>query len=89
MVDFDRAVDCCFLREQNSANKISDFFIQRAYQEIENGTLLTHLKLQKLLYYSYVWWLILKDKKLFDKGIEAWEYGQVVRTQYTRLKKIR
>lgn len=89
MVNFEKAIDCCFLKEQNSANKISDFFIQRAYQEIEKGTLLTHLKLQKLLYYSYVWWLVLENKQLFDNRIEAWEHGPVIRQEWNRFKNYR
>lgn len=86
MMDFDKAIDCCFCKTGNST-QIADWFIRRAFDERDNGTILTQLKLQKLLYYAYVWWLVLSGNKLFDDNIEAWEYGPVVRTQYARLKK--
>ena len=86
MVDFDKAIDSCFIK-QNNSTQIADWFIKQASNEKYKGTILTQLKLQKLLYYSYVWWLVIKNKRLFSENIEAWEYGPVVRAQYTRLKK--
>ena len=65
----------------------ADWFIKQAFNEKDKGTTLTQLQLQKLLYSSYVWWLVLKNQKLFNENIEAWECGPVIRTQYTRLKK--
>lgn len=39
---------------------------------------LTSMKLQKLLYYSYSFFLVFKDEKLFPESIEKWSLGPVV-----------
>ncbi len=39
---------------------------------------LTKLKLQKLLYYSYAYYLVFKKERLFNSRIEKWQYGPVV-----------
>lgn len=49
---------------------IADYIIAKYEGEI------TPLKLQKLLYYSYVWSLV-TGKKVFDATFEAWNYGPV------------
>ena len=38
---------------------------------------LTHLKLQKLLYYAQAWSLVFNDEPLFPEEIQAWERGPV------------
>jgi uncharacterized phage-associated protein len=43
---------------------------------------LTHLQLQKLLYYTQGWSLALRDAPLFGERIEAWAHGPVVRDVY-------
>lgn len=43
---------------------------------------ITHLKLQKLLYYAQGISLGMYDKPLFDEKIEAWQHGPVVRKVY-------
>lgn len=43
---------------------------------------ITHLKLQKLLYYAQGISLALYDKELFYENIEAWPHGPVVRNVY-------
>lgn len=48
---------------------------------------LTHLRLQKLLYYVQGWSLALRNKPIFDERIEAWAHGPVVRSLYPRLRK--
>lgn len=44
------------------------------------------LKLQKLLYYCYVWQLVAKNK-LFEAEFEAWDYGPVEKEIYNAYKK--
>ncbi len=46
----------------------------------------THMKLQKLLYYSQAWSLVWDDRPLFNAQIEAWANGPVVPLIYHRLK---
>jgi uncharacterized phage-associated protein len=52
----------------------------------EAGDSITHLKLQKLLYYAQAWTLVLKGKPLFDEDFEAWAHGPVLRTIYDSYK---
>lgn len=47
---------------------------------------MSHMKLQKLLYYSQAWSLVWDDKPLFDAQIEAWVNGPVVRVLYAELR---
>ncbi|MBQ6450000.1 DUF4065 domain-containing protein [bacterium] len=46
------------------------------------------MKLQKLLYYSYAWYLVdtRNERRLFNDDIEAWKYGPVVRSVYDVFK---
>jgi len=46
----------------------------------------THLKLQKLVYYSHGWWLALADQPLFLEHIKAWDHGPVVVSLWHRFK---
>jgi uncharacterized phage-associated protein len=47
---------------------------------------MTHLKLQKLVYYSQAWSLVWDEKPLFPEPIEAWANGPVVPKLYDRLR---
>jgi uncharacterized phage-associated protein len=47
---------------------------------------LSHLKLQKLLYYAQGWSLATLKRPLFDEPIKAWEHGPVVEHAYHDLK---
>src|SRR5438045_3498157 len=44
----------------------------------EAGDVITHLKLQKLVYYAQAWSLALLNKPLFEEEIQAWTHGPVV-----------
>lgn len=50
----------------------------RYLAEVYEDSDLTSLKLQKLLYYSYAFYLVFKDERLFDSKIEKWTHGPVV-----------
>ncbi|KGE20685.1 Panacea domain-containing protein [Paenibacillus wynnii] len=44
----------------------------------EEGVLITHLKLQKIVYYAQAWYLAIYGRRLFeDKQFEAWAHGPV------------
>ena len=45
---------------------------------------LTHMRLQKLLYYVQGWSLALRSKPMFDEEIQAWAHGPVVVAVYPR-----
>jgi uncharacterized phage-associated protein len=53
----------------------------------ERGEVITNLKLQKLLYYTQAWYLVLKNQPLFNEDFQAWVHGPVLPSQYRRFKK--
>lgn len=46
------------------------------------GDSITHLKLQKLIYYVQAWSLALRDKPLFDEDMQAWAHGPVAESVF-------
>lgn len=52
-----------------SAKRIAQFFILKG---------VSPLKLQKLLYYSQVWWLKKTDQELIYENFKAWVYGPAI-----------
>lgn len=67
-----------------SVHAVADYFIQRVDREA--GDDITHLKLQKLLYYAQAWHLAMHGKPLFRNTIEAWLHGPVIREVYDRFR---
>lgn len=67
-----------FLYKNNSEQK-ENMAINDDYEVYEG---ITHLKLQKLLYYAQGVYLALENEKLFNEPLEAWEHGPVVRNVY-------
>lgn len=47
---------------------------------------ISHMKLQKLVYYSQAWSLVWEDKPLFSEAIEAWANGPVVKPLFSLLQ---
>jgi uncharacterized phage-associated protein len=41
------------------------------------GSVITHLKLQKLCYYAQAWHLVFEDRPLFNAEFQAWTHGPV------------
>lgn len=46
------------------------------------GETITHLKLQKLVYYSQAWSLALRGTPLFDEDMQAWAHGPVAESVF-------
>lgn len=67
---------------------VAAFFIDLAQKQnaMDKGDLMTHLRLQKLLYFAQGWHLARYGKPLFDAPLEAWQHGPVVRDMYRRYK---
>ncbi len=63
---------------------VANWFIDQF--DKESGDVVTHLKLQKLLYYSECWCQLLLDRELFSEKIEAWAHGPVVRQVFNEFK---
>src|SRR5438132_1543993 len=64
-----------------TALDIARYLLHLSNQEPE-PELITHLRLQKLLYYCQGWWLAMRDEPLFPDRIEAWSHGPVVANLY-------
>lgn len=73
---------------------VANWFIDKANEGIdpdggnnrEPGDEISHLKLQKLLYFAQAAHLALREKPLFEEDIYAWEYGPVVPAVYDVFK---
>ncbi|MDR1313648.1 MAG: DUF4065 domain-containing protein [Deltaproteobacteria bacterium] len=66
----------------NSAIAVANWFIGKNREEPSG---LTHLKLQKMLYFAQGWHLAYFNVPLFEDPIEAWKYGPVIRSVYRAL----
>lgn len=64
--------------------EICDFVIFRLTGEGDSA--LSHLKLQKILYYIQSWHLALENEPMFDGKFQAWIHGPVNRDIYNRFK---
>lgn len=67
-----------------TAYQVADFFVRRAQREPK--TKISHLKLQKLVYYAQGYSLALLGRELFPERIEAWTHGPVVVDLYRRFR---
>jgi uncharacterized phage-associated protein len=65
------------------AEDVAKYFI---YLANKNKKVITNKKLQKLVYYSQAWSLVLNNKKMFKEPIEAWVHGPAVRSLYVQYK---
>ena len=62
---------------------IANYFIDAA---LKDGQPISHLKLQKLLYFAHGFALAAEDMPLLDETVEAWRYGPVVPSVYQQFK---
>ncbi len=60
---------------------IANFFLKSV--DRESGGSITHLKLQKLIYYAQGWHLAFVGSPMFKSKIEAWVHGPVCPELYT------
>lgn len=61
----------------------ANFFLDNAKRDdIE----LTQLKLMKLIYIAYGWYLAITHNKLFEEPIKAWKHGPVIESIYHEFK---
>lgn len=66
-------------------SNIAKYFLIKAEMD---GGLISPLKMQKMVYFTYVLYLLItKGKRLFLEKIEAWPAGPVVPSLYEELKK--
>lgn len=67
-----------------SALDIAKWFINSI--DRDSGESISHLKVQKLLYYAAAWSRLLTGNDLFNERIEAWAHGPVVPEVFQALK---
>lgn len=67
---------------------VANYILEISKEDPEDGEyeLISHMKLQKLVYYCQGFHLALCDKPLFHDPIEAWTHGPVCPTLYHNLK---
>lgn len=56
---------------------VANWFVQRL-TNAEVGDVVTHLRVQKLLYFAQAWHLLALERPLFDEDMQAWAHGPVV-----------
>jgi uncharacterized phage-associated protein len=71
------------ITKKNNALIVAEYFIDKANKEKRP---ITNKKLQKLVYYSQAWSLVLNNKKLFNEKIEAWIHGPAIKSVYMEYK---
>ena len=74
-----------FMKGEYSAKDIAKWFLCAV--DRDSGDSITHLKLQKLLYYAQAWSLVLLGKPMFYEKIQAWTHGPVVPEVYDEYSK--
>jgi uncharacterized phage-associated protein len=66
-----------------SAKSIANAFISLAGRQ---GTAVSNMKLQKLLYFAHAMYLAMKGEALISERPEAWQYGPVFPSVYHEFK---
>lgn len=61
--------------ENTTIYDVANYFLLRA--DSESGSVITHLKLQKLCYYANSWHLAFEGETIFDQEFQAWAHGPV------------
>lgn len=70
--------------KQLTAIDIANYFLVLVNRE--EGDAITHLKLQKLLYFAQGASLVLLNKPLFNEPLKAWPYGPVSQSVFNQFK---
>lgn len=70
-----------------NARMVAKYFLSRSTPNTDYS--ITHLKLQKLVYYAQAWHVALNgsENPLFEDRIAAWVHGPVCRALYEEFKK--
>ncbi|AYB39947.1 SocA family protein [Brevibacillus sp. 7WMA2] len=63
---------------------VAVFFLSKSVSDTPHA--ITHLKLQKLVYYAQSWHKTILNKPLFNEEIEAWVHGPVIPSLYSMYK---
>lgn len=63
---------------------VANFFLEKGE---EDGRPLTHMQLQKLVYFANGWWLLKTESPLVSGTFQAWEYGPVHQALWEKFKR--
>ncbi|WP_053954657.1 Panacea domain-containing protein, partial [Inediibacterium massiliense] len=64
---------------------VATYFLNKV--DIEAGDLISHLKLQKLVYYAQAWMMAFLNKIIIKEDFQAWVHGPVIPEMYNNYKK--
>ncbi len=67
-----------------TAKQVADYIL--SLSDPDEGDIISHLKLQKLLYYAQGFHLAVFNEPLFSEEILAWDHGPVVEALYHEYK---
>lgn len=67
-----------------TAKNVARWFVNRADRSA--GEAITHLKVQKLVYYAEAWHLAYFDCPMLHEDFQAWAHGPVVRAIYDKYR---
>lgn len=69
-----------------TASDVANWFLGAIDRDA--GDAITHLKLQKLVYYAQAWSLALptRDRPLFDEDLQAWAHGPVAESVFQEFR---
>lgn len=70
--------------EEYTAAHVANYFLISS-KRLKN-IVMNPLKLMKMVYFSYAWYLHLTNSTLFDEQIEAWKHGPVIPSLYHEFK---
>lgn len=68
------------------ANDIADYLLATYYSCEGDSDNISHLKLQKLLYYCQAWHLTAFGQPLFEDEIQAWAHGPAIPSVFSRFR---
>ena len=71
---------------KHKPRRIANEFIKRA---LERDDTITHMEIQKLVYFAHGWMLGIHGRPLHKESWRAWQYGPVLPSLYRDLKKWR
>lgn len=80
------AVKLAYIVVSKYNDKYEEFKAKNNIESSDKSGYITHLKLQKLLYYIQALALCVFDKVAFDNDILAWQYGPVIAEVYLKYK---
>jgi len=68
-----------------SAMSVASWFVNNL-TDPQSGEVVTHLQVQKLLYFAQAWHMMALDRPLFDEDMIAWPHGPVALSVWHEFK---